>query len=385
LYTVEAVRDYLLHLENDGLLSMIVGDIIYPDTLPPLGGRLGLIAYRALEELGVQNPHNHLMVVAALNATKAAQSQDILVSKQPYTPEQIATIKTFVEQAGFKLLYAPGDDGRELSALLGPDEAARERALDDAWFRMDAVYDRDPFFYNVGKWSNFDFSQKKSLLFLFPGSFIGQVVLLLMIAQSTILGIVLIAMPLLRGAREGLDAPGVVSYLAYFLSLGIGFMFIEISFVQSFVLFLGSPTYALSVTIFALLLFSSLGSFLSSRFADNPQAVLRPLSVFLGILILTYAVGLSRVFEAFLHLDLTPRILIAIAVQIPLGLTLGMFMPLGIATIAKEHPRLVPWAWGINGIGSVVGTTLAVVIAMSWASSSWPSALRASISSARRS
>jgi hypothetical protein len=51
---------------------------------------------------------------------------------------------------------------------------------------------------------------------------------------------------------------------------------------------------------------------------------------------------------------------------LPIGLTLGMFMPLGVACVAREHPRLVPWAWGVNGIGSVMGTTLAVVIAMAW-------------------
>jgi hypothetical protein len=39
-------------------------------------------------------------------------------------------------------------------------------------------------------------------------------------------------------------------------------------------------------------------------------------------------------------------------------------MPLGIARVAREHPRLVPWAWGVNGVGSVAGTTLAVLLAM---------------------
>jgi hypothetical protein len=181
-----------------------------------------------------------------------------------------------------------------------------------------------------------------------------------------LLGAALIVLPLLRGAREGLQAAGLLSYLGYFLALGVGFMFIEISFVQSFVLFLGSPTYALSVTIFSLLLFSSLGSFASSRFTDRPEWMLRRLVAFLAVLVIAYAAGLSRVFAAFLHLDLLPRILIAVVAQVPMGLTLGMFMPLGIACVVRAHPRLVPWAWGINGIGSVVGTTLAVILGMAW-------------------
>jgi hypothetical protein len=229
---------------------------------------------------------------------------------------------------------------------------------------MDPVYDSDPFFYNVGKWKNV--SPKKTLVYSFPGSFIGQLVLLLMLAQSVVLGTLLIAVPLLLGGRESLRIPGVLSYLGYFLALGVGFMFIEISFVQSFVLFLGSPTYALSVTIFALLLFSSLGSLLSTRFTADPERALRRLLVLIAVLVVGYSVGLARAFETFLHLDLLPRIGIAVAAQVPMGLTLGMFMPLGIACVAREHPRLVPWAWGVNGIGSVVGTTLAVILAMSW-------------------
>jgi len=52
--------------------------------------------------------------------------------------------------------------------------------------------------------------------------------------------------------------------------------------------------------------------------------------------------------------------------QLPVGLLIGQFMPLGIAHVSERNPRLVPWAWGINGVGSVVGTTLAVLLAMSW-------------------
>jgi hypothetical protein len=188
----------------------------------------------------------------------------------------------------------------------------------------------------------------------------------MMVVQAVVLGLVLIVVPLLFGAREGLKAPRVLSYLAYFLSLGVGFMFIEISFVQSFVLFLGSPTYALSVTIFALLLFSSLGSFWSSRFSARPEEALRRVVVITAVLIVMYDFGLSRVFNAALHLDLPVRIFIAIIAQMPLGLMLGMFMPLGVAQVAHENPRLVPWAWGINGVGSVIGTTLAVILAMAW-------------------
>lgn len=363
LYTVEAMRDYLQHLSPDGMVTTVVGDLIFPGQLPPLATRLAMIGYRALAAEGVADPGAHIVVVGSVAEGALAQNESVMIRKAPFTPAQVEKVRAFAQENGFSLLYAPGLPGDpRLAAMLGRDDAARERVMDEAWFSMEATTDGDPFFYNVGKWKNF--SPSKGIFFTMPGSFMGQLVLVLMVLQSTLLGAVLVLLPLVRGAREGLSVPGAASYLAYFLALGVGFMFVEISFVQSFVLFLGSPTYALSVTIFALLAFSALGSLASTRVAARPEAALRVLAPAVALLIGVYALGLASVFDATLHLDLGARIAIAVAAQMPMGLVLGMFMPLGIACVAREHPRLVPWAWGVNGVGSVTGTTLAVLLAM---------------------
>jgi hypothetical protein len=367
LYTVEAFQDFISRLRPDGVLSLIIGGFVYPDTLPPYGTRLALNGYRALERMGVADPENHILVVNTRATDGRTESQDVLVKRTPFTAEEVAKVKEFAAASGFTILYAPpsiSPGTYPLATVLGTDEAARQEVIDREWFRVDPVYDDDPFLYNVGKWANF--SRQRDLGFVMPGSFVGQLVLLLIIGQALVLACVLIPVPLFLGAREGLQARGVLSYLVYFLSLGVGFMFVEISFVQTFVLFLGSPTYALSVTIFSLLLFSSIGAFISTRFVDRAVWVLPRLTAAVVMLIATYALGLSSIFGAFLHFDLMPRILIAVAAQVPIGLALGMFMPIGVACISRHHPRLVPWAWGVNGIGSVAGTTLAAVLAMSW-------------------
>ena len=368
LYTTEAIQDYLAHLTEGGLVSLVVGDLIHPGALPPLASRLALTGRRALEALKVERPEAHLLVVGqearkrngshpqhpgeatallcARRSPGSAASPGARGSRSPTLPEKLPT-------------------AYPLSGLLGSDESARSAALDDAWFRIDAVRDRDPFFYNVGRWSNFA-RGAESLLHV-PGLHGGP-------ARASAddrpvcscSGFLLIVLPLLRGAREGLRARRVVSFLGYFLALGLGFMFIEISFVQYFVLFLGSPTHALSVTIFSLLLFSSLGSLLSTRFCERPRATLRRLLPVLVALVTLYAFGLGPLFDALLHLEFWARLPIAVAMQLPLGLVLGMFMPLGVELISRENARLVPWAWGINGVGSVAGTTLAVVLAMAW-------------------
>ncbi len=363
LYTVEAMEDYLRRLGPDGIVTVVVGDLSPPDELPPLITRLGLIGLRALERSGVDDPGANIVIVEATDEGRAAHNESALVKKTPFTAAQIARISEFAAENGFRVVYAPGMADSRLSPILGRDEQARRREIDASRFNVDATYDSNPFFYNIARWKNL--SPNSGIYFIMPGSFIGQVVLLLMVVQSTLLGAALVIAPLLLGARSGVRGAGIAGYLAYFLALGVGFMFLEISFVQTFVLFLGSPTYALSVTIFSLLLFSSLGSLFSGRFASRPEPVLQRLAPALAVVIVVYTFGLSRLFDAALHLELASRILIAVAAQMPIGLMLGMFMPLGIACIARENPRLVPWAWGVNGVGSVTATTLAVLIAMS--------------------
>jgi hypothetical protein len=365
LYTVEAVTDFLARLRDDGILSMVVGELRFPDTLPPLATRLALNAYRALEGQGVAHPEQHLVVIGAIR--NAAQSEIVLVKRAPFTREEVEALAAFAASNEFVMLHAPAayaPGPYPLAEILGGDEATRRRLLAASWFSMDPVYDRNPFFYNVGRWTHL--ASTKDLLFIFPGSFIGRLVLLLMMAQALVLGLVLVLYPLWRSTGSHLRAAGVGAYLAYFLALGVGFMFIEISFVQSFVLFLGSPTHALSVTIFALLLASSLGSLCSARLTRGAARSLRALSLAVGALVLLYSACLAPLFAAFIHLELWARVLIAVAVQLPIGFLLGMFLPLGIVRLARVQPQLVPWAWGVNGLGSVVGSTLAVVLAMSW-------------------
>jgi hypothetical protein len=362
LYTVEAMRDYFRRLSPDGIVTTVIGDFFAPGEMPPLATRLALIGYRALQDEGIADPREHIIVVGAVARGEVAQNESVLVKKTPFTTAEIDKVKAFATASGFRILYAPGPGAYDLSPMLAVSEEERLRAIDANHYNVEATRDRDPFFYNVGKWKNFTTGQ--GIFWAMPGSFLGQLVLLLMVVQSTLLGAVLVIVPLLTGARSGLATPGVLSYLAYFLALGTGFMFLEISFVQTFVLFLGSPTYALSVTIFALLLFSGIGSLASTRFTDRPDRALRVLLPCLAVLVLVYTLGLRPLFDAMLHLPLAVRIAVAVAAQMPMGLLLGMFMPLGIAIVARQNARLVPWAWGVNGVGSVAGTTLAVLLAM---------------------
>ena len=190
--------------------------------------------------------------------------------------------------------------------------------------------------------------------------------LVLLLITLSLLGIVFVLGPLLMFRRRHI-APGreSVGILIYFAGIGLGFMLLEISLIQKFVLFLGYPTYSLSVTLFSLLIFLGCGSFLSRRWVGRERLVL-PLGVLaIALITLFYSTGLPIIQERLLGASLFVRIIVSVGVLAPLGIVLGGFFPLGIRRAAALDENLVPWAWGVNGCASVTATVLTVLLAMS--------------------
>ena len=154
--------------------------------------------------------------------------------------------------------------------------------------------------------------------------------------------------------------------MLYFMAVGMGFMLFEISLIQRFVLFLGHPTYSLSVTLFSLLVFLGWGSYLSRRWVGREHVALPGGVLAIAALALFYAKGLPIVQESLLAAPILVRAAVTAAVLAPLGLVMGLFFPIGIRIASSIHADLVPWAWGINGCASVTASVLAVVLAMSY-------------------
>jgi hypothetical protein len=157
------------------------------------------------------------------------------------------------------------------------------------------------------------------------------------------------------------------SWLLYFGALGAGFMLIEVSVLQRFVLLLGHPVYSLTVTLFSLLLGTGIGAAWSRRLDD--ATLVRSTAV---MLVVIAGIGLAVIAAATpllnwaIPLSRPIRIAIAVATLTPIGVALGIPMPAGIRLLNARAPQMVTWAWGINGALSVVGATLAIFIAMNW-------------------
>jgi len=132
------------------------------------------------------------------------------------------------------------------------------------------------------------------------------------------------------------------------------------------VLFLGYPTYSLTVVMLSLLVSTGIGSLLTERItADFERALPQRLALVL-VLAGAYLVGTPLVFDALLGAPLAARVAVSIGLIVPLGLVLGAFFPLGIRIAERTDSRLVPWAWAVNGCSTVIGTLLAVMAGMTW-------------------
>jgi hypothetical protein len=171
-------------------------------------------------------------------------------------------------------------------------------------------------------------------------------------------------LPLLRFKRADLRAPGRGRMLIYFAGLGLGFIFIEVVFLQHFTLFLGQPVYTFAVVLAGLLMFTGSGAHLVGKLSGKPRERVRRMIPWLLIVLAGTALVTPFVFQAALGLSLLLRVVIALAVIAPLGVLLGMPFPTGLRIVGEEAPGLVPWAWGINGFFTVTGTILALMLAM---------------------
>lgn len=376
LYTVEAAQDLLRRLTPNGILTLTVAeeDLTFGGTLPTdltlprFTARLLSVLRTALEREGVARVEDHWVVLTTRHPTLGVKLVSILTKREPFVAEEIAEYRRFVEAMDFVSWYHPGmaPNDNPVSRFVQFEPADREQFFNAAVLDLRATTDRRPFFFNYYKWrsllSGWELQKGR------PGrSFAeGQAVLLIMLAQGIVFSLALIIVPLFWLRTDVLSsARAFTSIAAFFAALGFGFIFIEISLIQKLTLFLGYPTYSLSCVLAAMLVYSGLGSLSTRRLAEAELgAALRKSLIFLFVVVLLLTTAYPPLLRWLLDLDLIARVLVALFLLAPVGLTLGRFLPIGIRLVNRTSPALVPWGWAINGCASVVGTTLAVIMAI---------------------
>jgi hypothetical protein len=175
--------------------------------------------------------------------------------------------------------------------------------------------------------------------------------------------IILVLPPILLGTRLP-RRRGVLGFLLYFVCIGAGYILVEVALIQKFVLFLGHPTYALTVVIFSMLVASGAGSFWSRKLVGASR---NKLLIALGVvivLVVTLAGIVTPLLAGGVGWPLWVKIAIAALLIAPAGFAMGLPFPTGLKRLEAWHPESVRWAWSLNAASSVMGSAGAIVCAI---------------------
>jgi hypothetical protein len=367
--TAEAFEDALSRLAPGGILVATRWLQIPPSE----DLRLVATVAEALARRGIDRPGDGLV------AYRGIQTLTVLAKPDGWQAQELARVRDFARSRRYDLVWAPDirpEETNLFNRMPGPAQYEAVRSLLAAFPNAQGTFYREypfavapstddrPFFFHFFRWGQ----TPRVLATLgrtwqpFGGS--GYLVLLVLLALVLALSGLLILLPLAfrRGSVAEARASGLRPRVAaYFGLLGLAFLFIEIPIIQRWILLFGEPTYAFTVAVLTVLLFSGLGSALSA----SPR--LRARSVFVGLALLSCALALAgaHLDRAILGWPDLPRVLIAVASVAPLALLMGMPFPIGLAWLESAAPRLVPWAWAVNGCASVVAAVLAAILALS--------------------
>jgi spermidine synthase len=359
LYTSDAFRDYLTHLTDDGVLAITRWGFEPPrESL-----RLISLAIDALTQLGEKEPRRHV-IVSRQGTTEGYGALDtVLVARKPLSDADIARAQAVFAHGVQRAIYYPGstipNQFRDL--LLSPAPGDYERnytfditpVSDDRPFFFYTVQPRDLWEFMKGGVNTADRKINKAVPLLF-----GLMAISLLATM-----VILIAPPLVLGTRLPTQ-PGIRGFLFYFLLIGAGYILIEVGLIQKFILFLGHPTYALTVVIFSMLMSSGLGSYYSRRVLAGDEGRMIKVLGLTALLTTLLALVLSSLLTGLVWLPLVLKIAITIALIAPLGFIMGMPFPTGLKRLEEWHAPSVRWAWSLNAAASVLGSVGALVSAI---------------------
>jgi spermidine synthase len=336
LYTVEAFRLYFRKLSNKGLISTSRWNHDDPGFRAE-SVRLVFMAMKALELEGIEDARKHFAFI------QGGEVGTLLISKAPFTPSQIDELDQASAHYGFARLWPltfwPTDYSKHISwvplALLeGP-----------AWFHEQGFNvapptDNKPFFFDT-------ISQR------LHGS------LRLALICVSVLALALFFLPFLLN-RTFVKHPGFWRGSLYFAAIGIGFMLVELPWIQSFILYLGHPSYSTTVILASLLLGAGLGSFVAVRI---PTSSLRYKALLLPLVLIIVSLLSPSLFQTTLGWSFGLRLLFTFLLVVPVGFLMGFPFPIGMILFGEGNKA---WFWAVNGMTSVLGSVSSVVLAMTF-------------------
>ena len=353
LYTVEAMEEYLDSLTPEGSLVMVAHNYLEVN-------RLLTTVIKAFENSGYKTED----IMKQLYIISSGKMPTLVVRKYPYSNQETAFIYKYASSSGFTedSFYLPymgqfydyfvkNNDpfiknyNQDLY-LLSTGQKSIDNFISTSNYNYKPVYDNSPFFYNF----------KKGL----PGVFYIFITFFFASLFFVLISLVYPERKTKKRQTRFWGNPELKFFVFIFFAMGVGFMLIEISLFQKFILYLGKPVYTLTVLLFSLLLGVGIGSLVSGFIKINEYKLIVYSALAVSAVSFLYIFSLQHFFTSCL----SPA-LVSFLMLFPLGFFMGVPFPSAVRLMGKKDlSDYIPFMWGLNGITSVTGSALAMTIGM---------------------
>jgi hypothetical protein len=296
----------------------------------------------------------------------------LILSRRPFSAEDNEKLVATCNRLRYTLAASPvkiSDNPvlRDILSSRSLDEL-RANTRSPLW-RLDAPTDEDPYFFNMLRLEGIpSLIKHRGIEGVQAGNLYATITLIGLILSLTVLTVATILVPLILRGRIGESgaeqSPILWAGALYFSLIGCGFMLLEIAMIQRLSVFLGHPVYALGVLLFAFILSTGIGSFLSERLPLTrvPWALVYPGVACAAILVTRFV--LAYLTSQMVPAPMVTKIVVSIAAIFPVGIVLGFFFPAGMRLTRSIHPQETPWYWALNGIFGVLSSAIAVFISI---------------------
>jgi len=364
LFTTDSLSEYFNHLTGKGVL-IISRKLLLP---PSDSIRIWAGVYESLRSLGAENPEQHISVL------RNWSHFTLIVSKQPI--DDTASLQDFAQRMNFDMVYMPGISRSvvnrfnifdaphhylEIDRLANAYRSGTEKKYFETYpLDVSPQTDNRPFPYRFLKWKRLKVLYKMTGSRFYSLFMSGELIVTVVFLEALGISVLLLMLSFFTIPQN--TRKFYFPQVLYFLSVGAGFMFVELFFIKEYIFVFGDPVISLTVVLAGILFFSGLGGYWSQRIRSKnlPYALA---ALILVLIFMWFAVnpildriqGLSKIF----------RYLLCLLLLIPPGFLMGLPFPLGMQYLLNL-PSQRAYAWTANGCASVLASIASAQIALSF-------------------
>jgi len=371
LLTVESIESAYTKLTPKGIITLTRG------MQTPARDNIKIFALltKMLETVHIENPAMHLM------QSRNYLAVNTLLTKYPIDEDLFESYKLSARKLNMDINFGAGfaTDTVQINTIENPDKDARsyyqyaaqeliwgdKEAFFDSWvYNVRPPTDNQPYFDDFFKWASISRFVETYGKFWFRRVELGYAVLVVTFLELALAGFALILLPLFALKQTFRKVSNKLHTLLFFGAIALGFMFLEMVYIQLFTKFMGDPIYSVSAALTSILVSSGMGSSVQNIIPGSPGKRIKIAVVILSLVVLLYLWQLDAILSIFIDFGTGIRFLVTVLLLFPAAFFMGWMFPNGMALVEKNTEQLVPWAWGVNGFFSVVASPLAVILSM---------------------